>query len=142
MAQGSVYGKSNVNLGLTDFLPMGSGVLEGLGQYLLGAEDRKFKRKARFQMDQVGNQLETGITGLDIAGMLPAMRKAILPLMNRAAGAGAARYGSGSSYGLGAGLKAGSQAMAPMVAQAWMQRLIEGQRNLRQLHGTYAQLAA
>jgi len=109
--------------------------LQGLASGMVGGADRRWMKKNRKAAEGYADDLGQGITEDDIMSLFPRMRQALMPLVKGIAGRSAAKYGSRSGATLGATMTGANQAMAPLVSQAFMERLRNNQANLRALYG-------
>jgi len=111
------------------------GIQYGLGALskYLGSGPSKFQKKMRAGFDDVSSQLRRGITSGDIQGMIPRLRAAALPGVNRMVGRSAARFGGSAGATATTGINAMTEATAGPLAQLQSQAMLDKQQSLRHL---------
>ena len=115
--------------------PLTAQLLQGIGSYLTGGADRRYKKNARSQIPGLQSDLNTGITTGDINSLAPQAIKSIMPRVNAIAGQSASKFGSRSGLALGTTLQGFNESIAPLLLALQRMRLQNNQQNKRQIYG-------
>ena len=135
--------EKNQQSGFTSFLtnPITTSLLGGIGSYLSGGADRRYREQARGRLPGLESELKAGITEGDINALTPRIISSALPRINAIAGRSAAKFGSRSGLALGKTLQGFSESVAPMLLALQRQRLTSNQANLRTIFSNTAATA-
>ena len=122
-------------------IPVGQ-IASGVGGFLSGSKDRKFKSGARKRLGELDEEISRGVTDADLASITPLLMKAIQPTIQSAFSRGAGKFGSGSAHGAGAAIGQVAQAAAPTVGRAATEKIFGNFRAKQSQFRTFASLAA
>ena len=108
--------------------------LQALSSLFGGDQFKKLRKRAQELLyGQIVPGLQTGITDSEIRGAAGSAFKAASPFINRVAGSASAKFGSRSGLTLGAGATATANAISPVIAQLFRDKIGNRQVNLRTL---------